>query len=86
MDKKIQKVVCQPDYKRIYSDFIAVKCPEKMKMVECFLSKDTLSLSDILKINNLLFDKNSAENQKHKSYDEKAIFEMLEYQKKTQIK
>ena len=53
MDKKIQNVVCQPDYKRIYSDFIAVKCPEKKGIVECFLSKDTLSLSDILKINNL---------------------------------
>ncbi len=85
MDKKIQKVVCQPDYKRIYSDFIAVKCPEKKEIVACFLSKDTLSLSDILKMNNLLFDKNSAENQKHKSYDENTILEMLEYQKKHRL-
>lgn len=85
MAKQVQTLNTGPDYKRIYQDFIAAKCPEKKESVKVFLSQDSLSLSDVLKINRIIFFDGSSENQKFKSYDKQAILEILNYQKKHQL-
>ncbi|EFK34275.1 Uncharacterised protein [Chryseobacterium gleum] len=85
MDKQVQTVNTGPNYKQIYHDFITAKCPDKRQFVKGFLSKDKLSLSDVLKINDILFFSGLSENQKFKSYDKEAIFEILEYQQKNKL-
>ncbi|WP_317048662.1 hypothetical protein [Chryseobacterium sp. KLBC 52] len=49
------------------------------------MSKESMSLSDVLKINNIIFFDGVSENQKFKSYDKQTIFEILEYQKKYKL-
>lgn len=75
----------RPNYKLIYSDLIAVKYPLKKKYCESILSKDVLTVLDIIKINNIIFGKSSvvSENSsnKFKNYDLYTILEILQYQK-----
>lgn len=75
----------RPNYKLIYSDLIAAKYPFKKKDCECILSKEVLTVLDILKINDIIFGKSSVvsenSNQKFKSYDLHTILEILQYQK-----
>ena len=85
MDKKIRATHIGPNYKQIYYDFIASKCPDKTEIVKHFLAKDELSISDVLKINNILFSNTLSSNQKFKSYDKEAVFEILNYQKKHKL-
>ncbi|WP_454045433.1 helix-turn-helix domain-containing protein [Chryseobacterium sp. Marseille-Q8038] len=85
MDKQVQTINTGPNYKRIYHDFIESKCPDKREYVKKYLSKDTMSLSDVLKINNIIFFDELSKSQKFKSYDKQAIFEMLDYQKKHKL-
>ncbi|MEG0926821.1 helix-turn-helix domain-containing protein [Chryseobacterium sp.] len=85
MDKQIQAINTSPNYKRIYHDFIQSKCPDKWENVKDFFSKKSMSLSDVLKINNIIFLDKLSESQKFKSYDREAIIEMLEYQKKHKL-
>ncbi|MCC3217994.1 helix-turn-helix domain-containing protein [Chryseobacterium sp. X308] len=85
MDKQIQTINTGPDYKKIYHDFIKSKCPDKWENVKRYLSKESMSLSDVLKVNNIIFVDRISENQKFKSYDKEAIFEMLTYQKKHKL-
>lgn len=85
MAKQVQTINTGPDYKRIYHDFINSKCPDKLKYVKRYLSKERMSLSDVLKVNNIIFSDRLSENQKFKSYDKAAIFEMLIYQKKHKL-
>ncbi|KAA2223627.1 helix-turn-helix domain-containing protein [Chryseobacterium sediminis] len=84
MDKQIQIINAGPNYKQIYHDFIEAKCPDKREYVKGFLSKNSLSVSDVLKINTIIFDELS-ESQKFKSYDKQTIFEILDYQKKHRL-
>jgi hypothetical protein len=76
--------ITMPDYKRIYSDLIAEKFPNRE---ECntILSKKILSELDVITLNNILFKDNTREtmsfNQKHRSYSQETILEILEYQK-----
>ncbi|WP_164465209.1 helix-turn-helix domain-containing protein [Chryseobacterium lactis] len=78
-----------PDYKKIYSDLISVKYPEKKEVCTHLLSKKDLSVLDVIDINRILFSKDSKENtefnQKHPSYNKPAIDQILEYQKKNQL-
>ncbi|WP_277115134.1 helix-turn-helix domain-containing protein [Chryseobacterium sp.] len=85
MEKQEQIINTGPDYKRIYHDFIESKCPEKLKYVKRYLSKEIMSLSDILKVNNIIFYDRLSENQKFKSYDKQTIFEILDYQKRYKL-
>ncbi len=85
MDKQVQTVNTGPNYKRIYHDFIESKCPDKLEYIKCYMSKESMSLSDVLKINNIIFFDGVSENQKFKSYDKQTIFEILEYQKKYKL-
>lgn len=85
MDKQVQIINTGPDYKRIYHDFIESKCPDKLKYVKQYLSKEKMSLSDVLKINDIIFFDRLSQNQKFKSYDKQTIFEILDYQKKHKL-
>lgn len=77
-----------PDYKRIYSDLIAEKFPnrEECKMI---LKKNILSELDVINLNNILFKDNNRDtvsfNQKHRSYSQETILEILDYQKKNKM-
>jgi hypothetical protein len=85
MDKQVQIINIGPNYKQIYHDFIAAKCPDKREFVKGYLSKESLSLSDVLKINAIIFLDGISESQKFKSYDKQAIIEILDYQKKYRL-
>ena len=78
-----------PDYKKIYTDIITEKYPEKREQCDSILKKKKLSFLDIIRLNTLLFGKENKEssvfNQRHKSYDIQAILEILEYQKKNKL-
>lgn len=75
-----------PDYKKIYTDIILKKHPEKYTFCYPILEKRVLSVLDVIKLNQMIFAFEDLEtavfNQKHKSYDKEAILEILEYQKK----
>lgn len=79
----------RPDYKRIYTDLINLKYPEKKDVCNQLLSKGSLSTLDIIEINEILFSHNSKENrefnQSHRSYSKATIFQILEYQKKNKL-
>ncbi|MGE8432110.1 helix-turn-helix domain-containing protein [Chryseobacterium joostei] len=83
MDRKIQKTILKPDYKRIYNDLIDKKYPKKKIEFKSMLEKKTLSTLDIIELNQRIFGKEeySILNQKHRSYDKKTILEILDYQK-----
>ncbi|MDQ0593905.1 DNA-binding transcriptional regulator YiaG [Chryseobacterium ginsenosidimutans] len=78
-----------PNYKRIYSDIISMKYPEKMGICNHLLKKNNLSTLDIIEMSQILFNKTNKENfsfdQKHRSYDRFTILKILEYQKKNEL-
>jgi DNA-binding transcriptional regulator YiaG len=84
-----QTMEATADYKRIYSDIISMKYPEKKEICNSLLSKNNLSTLDIIEISRILFNTTSKENfsfnQKHRSYDKSAIVKILEYQKKNKL-
>ncbi|MGE8555577.1 MAG: helix-turn-helix domain-containing protein [Chryseobacterium jejuense] len=87
MDRQIQKKVLKPDYIRIYNDLIDRKYPEKKIEFKSILEKKTLSTLDVIKLNQRIFGGTEyfILNQKHRSYDKKAILEILDYQKKNNL-
>lgn len=76
-----------PDYKRIYEDLVLEKFPLKLNEFQNFFNKKTLNCLDVIQLNNLLFPRNGLNipDQKHKSYDEQSILEMLKYQKEKKL-
>lgn len=76
----------QPDYRKIYSDMISTKYPEKTDICQDTLDKQTISAMDIIHLHNLLFKGKDEEtfnfNQKLKSYDYETIGSILDYQRK----
>lgn len=81
---KNNEVSCQPDYKRIYTDIVYNKFPDKSSKILPLL-KDNLTVLEVIKINVIIFGKGDSsahkQNQIHKSYDEKTILHILKYQK-----
>lgn len=77
-----------PDYKRIYTDLVNEKYPEKKDAFTVILSKKNFSVLDVIACNSILSgreDKNTFTfNQKHRSFDQQSILEILDYQKKYQ--
>lgn len=75
----------EPDYKRIYSDIINIKYPEKKESCKILLEKPKLSVLDVIEINKKIFGRMDKQtevfNQKHRSYDKTTILEILNYQK-----
>lgn len=89
MDKKTQQRVVIPNYKRIYEDLIDKKYPHKKEACKAVLAKEKLSSMDIFLLDNLIFDKESKEenenNQKYRSYDKTSIIKILQYQTKNKL-
>ncbi|MDH2207096.1 MULTISPECIES: helix-turn-helix domain-containing protein [Empedobacter] len=73
------------NYKALYTDIINDLYPDELSLYQDILNKEQLSFFDISKLNRLIFlDKNrnnSKVNQKFKSYQEKDILFILDYQK-----
>ena len=78
-----------PDYQKIYRDMIRIKYPEKEAACSAILKKRRVELMDIIRLNDIITgnkdEKTIRNNQKLKSYDKKAIFQMLDYQKKHRL-
>lgn len=78
----------RPDYKRIYTDLISSKFPDKKKECEKYLNKENLSNLNIIELNQKIFGKSDkkiiSESQKYRAYDKTTIFEILDYQNKKQ--
>lgn len=79
----------KPNYKRIFNDILELKYPEKQLVCLPILNKDELSFSDIVNLNNLIFNDQSRETKKlnaqYKVYDKQTIFKILKYQKDNQL-
>lgn len=75
----------KPNYKKIFNDILEFKYPEKRALCFTILNKCELSYTDIVNLNNLIFNDDSQETKKinanYKVYDEKTIFKILKYQK-----
>lgn len=75
-----------PNYKKIYIDILDQKYPQKITICQRILNKKKLSTLDIIALNKIIFGEQDKEsmtfNQRHRSYCEKTIIEILDYQKK----
>lgn len=79
-----------PDYKQIYTDIIEEKFPEKIDDIKIMRKIEGISsVIDIITLNKLIFGQPEllmeCENQKLRSYDQKSILNILEYQKKNKL-
>ncbi|WP_223609565.1 helix-turn-helix domain-containing protein [Chryseobacterium sp. OSA05B] len=78
-----------PDYKKIYTDILNYKHPEKIEQCKSILSKPIFSFQDVININKMIFGPetrdNACRNQKHRSYNESSIIEILDYQRKNRM-
>lgn len=73
----------EPNYKRIFTDILIRKHPEKFTACRAILRKNHLTVLDILELNRLIFDtENITINQRHRSFNEVTILQILDYQKK----
>lgn len=86
MDQQIQnRKLGHPDYKKIYLDMILKRYPQKKAKCENILSKDYITVLDVIMLENIIFGHAGKEdasfNQKHKSYDKDAVYKILEYQR-----
>src|SRR5690554_973658 len=80
MDKQAQ--IKTPNYKRINSDILKKKYPEKKEVCSQIITKENLSVLDIISLNEKIFGTNPSHNQKLRSYFKSDIIEILDYQKK----
>lgn len=75
-----------PDYRKIYTDIILRKFPDKFDMYKSILQKKKLSTLDIINLNQMIFGADDRDtfqfNQRHKSYNEVTIRQILAYQKR----
>lgn len=77
------KKYIEPNYKRIFTDILTIDHPEKQKICSPILEKKELTVLDILELNKLIFDtENIGINQRHRSFDETAILQILDHQKR----
>ncbi|MBB6371146.1 helix-turn-helix domain-containing protein [Chryseobacterium shigense] len=79
----------KPNYRQIYTDIINIKFPDKKDRYKDWLGKKELTFIDILQLENKIFglhNENSVKaSQKHRSYTESDILEILDYQKKNKL-
>lgn len=87
MDKQIQNIV--PNYKRIYTDILHKKFPDKIDDCKKILQKEKLTVMDILTLDTKIFGlKDQSKeifDQQHRAYDQSAILEILDYQNKQRL-
>jgi len=86
MDREKQKI-SHPYYKKIYFDILTKKYPDKLNECNKILSKEELSVLDIIQLNQKIFgnDEIFSENQRLRSYDYESIVKILNYQKKNNL-
>jgi len=74
-----------PNYKKIYTDLLDRKYPEKKQACESILNKTIIESLDVIRLNELIFNKNNKDllkkNQSFKSYDKDTVINILKYQK-----
>lgn len=74
-----------PNYKKIYTDMITTKHPDKLEICSDILRKSKLSTIDIINLQKKIFGSENVStgqfNQRYKSYDKSTILKILEYQK-----
>ena len=78
----------KPDYKKIYTDIINQKYPEKIEICKPILAKKQLFVLDIMELNTKIFGTQSKKNdynKVHRSYDKAAILKILAHQKKKKM-
>ncbi|MDR6458212.1 MULTISPECIES: helix-turn-helix domain-containing protein [Chryseobacterium] len=89
MDRKVQKITSMPNYKSIYKDMIEQKFPDKLNDCKKIMEKASLCALDIILLNKIIFLEKTSDtelfNQRHRSYDEKSIIKILDYQKKHEL-
>ncbi|ANF49118.1 transposase [Chryseobacterium glaciei] len=77
------------NYKRIFTDIITKKFPEKITECRSILDKKALSVLDVIELNRKIFGNSDKStqifNQKERSYNESAILKILDYQKKNKL-
>lgn len=73
-----------PDYKKIFTDLIERKYPDKKTLCSSYLNKKELTQFDVMELTKIINHQNkhiNKFNQKRKSYNHKSIQKILEYQK-----
>lgn len=79
----------KPDYQRIFEDIIIKKYPERKEEFKHYLEKKQFSIMDVITLNSKIFNLKDKEtlafNQKRKSYDQKTILKILDYQQKERL-
>ncbi|RNA63344.1 helix-turn-helix domain-containing protein [Chryseobacterium nematophagum] len=76
------------NYKRIYSDILDLKYPEKKQVCQIILNKEKLLAMDIIELNKRIFgisDDAQSFNRRHKAYNQSSILHILDYQKKNML-
>lgn len=78
-----------PNYKKIYTDLLNRKYPEKKAICDSILAQEKLSFMDVIRLNEIIFEENKKEklirDQKYRSYDERTIIKILKYQRENQL-
>ena len=80
-----QAEIKKPNYKRIYSDILEKKYPEKKEVCNYIIEKENLSSFDIISLNEKIFGANPIQNQKLRSYSQSDILKILDFQKKNNL-
>lgn len=74
-----------PNYRRIYTDILNKKYPEKIPLCETILNKKKIESIDVIRLNELIFKTKKSDvfskNQSFRSYDEQTVLRILKYQK-----
>lgn len=72
-----------PNYKKIYTDLINKKFPEKKQLLSSILDKKKLSVLDVINIDSKLPSLKEGEfkDGRFRSYDKATILQILDYQK-----
>ncbi len=75
-----------PDYRRIYTDMINEKYPDKKEEIKDILSKKNLSMLDVITCSSIISGREDQStftfNQKHRFFDRESILQILDFQKK----
>ncbi|WP_241489200.1 helix-turn-helix domain-containing protein [Chryseobacterium indologenes] len=76
----------RPDYRKIYTDMVNERYPDKKGEIKSILSKENLSMMDVITCSSIISGKEDEKtfsfNQKHRFFDEYSILHILDFQKK----
>lgn len=78
----------KPNYKKIYTDILNRKYPEKEQACAYILNKPEIDTLDVIELNKLIFSekkRNARKNQSFRSYDEQTVEKILNYQKENHL-